>query len=45
MNPEEMVSFWKTIVDTMMDGLMVVDEEGMIVAVNQATRTDHRLFT
>ncbi len=37
MNPEEMVSFWKTIVDTMMDGLMVVDEEGMIVAVNQAT--------
>ena len=37
MNPEEMVFFWKTIVDTMMDGLMVVDEEGMIVAVNQAT--------
>ncbi len=37
MNREEMVTFWKTIVETMMDGLMVVDAEGMIVAVNQAT--------
>ena len=37
MKREEMVTFWKTIVDTMMDGLMVVDSEGMIVAVNQAT--------
>jgi PAS domain S-box-containing protein len=32
-----MVTFWKTIVDTMMDGLMVVDSDGMIVAVNRAT--------
>jgi len=37
MDQQEMVSFWKTIVETMMDGLMVVDADGMIVAVNQAT--------
>lgn len=37
MDPQEMVSFWKTIIETMMDGLMVVDMDGMIVAVNQAT--------
>jgi two-component system, NtrC family, response regulator HydG len=37
MDQQEMVGFWKTIVDTMMDGLMVVDSDGMIVAVNQAT--------
>lgn len=37
MDQQEMVGFWKTIVDTMMDGLMVVDADGMIVAVNQAT--------
>ena len=34
---EEMVSFWRTIVETMMDGLMVVDADGMIVSVNRAT--------
>lgn len=28
--------FWKTIIDTMMDGLMVVDLEGTILTVNQA---------
>lgn len=39
MNQQEMVVFWKTIVDTMMDGLMVVDSDGMIVAVNDATET------
>jgi PAS domain S-box-containing protein len=32
----DMAHFWKTIVDTMMDGLMVVDTDGMIVAVNRA---------
>lgn len=32
-----MVNFWKTIVETMMDGLMVVDADGMIVSVNRAT--------
>jgi two-component system response regulator HydG len=37
MDQQEMVIFWKTIVDTMMDGLVVVDVDGMIVAVNHAT--------
>ena len=37
MNREEMVNFWRTIVETMMDGLMVVDSDGMIVSVNRAT--------
>ena len=37
MDQQEMVIFWKTIVDTMMDGLVVVDVDGMIVAVNRAT--------
>jgi len=36
MNQDNMPAFWKTIVDTMMDGLMVVDADGMIVAVNRA---------
>jgi two-component system, NtrC family, response regulator HydG len=39
MNREGMVSFWKTVVETMMDGLMVVDADGMIVSVNRATET------
>ncbi len=37
MNQEEMVNFWRTIVETMMDGLMVVDVDGMILFVNRAT--------
>ncbi|AFM27529.1 sigma-54 interaction domain-containing protein [Desulfomonile tiedjei] len=37
MHRENMVNFWKTIVETMMDGLMVVDADGMIVSVNKAT--------
>ncbi|MFA6223889.1 MAG: sigma 54-interacting transcriptional regulator [Desulfomonilaceae bacterium] len=37
MNRDEMVNFWRTIVETMMDGLMVVDADGMIVFVNRAT--------
>lgn len=28
--------YWETVIDTMMDGLMVVDPEGFIVAVNKA---------
>ena len=28
--------FWKTVIDTMMDGLVVVDVEGVILSVNQA---------
>jgi two-component system, NtrC family, response regulator HydG len=37
MDQREMVNFWKTVVETMTDGLMVVDADGMIVAVNPAT--------
>jgi two-component system, NtrC family, response regulator HydG len=37
MNRVDMVNFWRTIVETMMDGLMVVDGDGMIVSVNRAT--------
>jgi len=33
---EEYSQYWKTIVDTMADGLMVVDSEGVIVSVNKA---------
>ncbi|NIQ92493.1 MAG: PAS domain S-box protein [Deltaproteobacteria bacterium] len=33
---EEYSQYWKTIVDTMADGLMVVDSEGVIVSVNRA---------
>jgi PAS domain S-box-containing protein len=33
---EEYSQYWKTIVDTMTDGLMVVDSEGVIVSINQA---------
>ena len=32
----EQSSYLKSVVDTMMDGLMVVDPEGTIVSVNQA---------
>ncbi len=28
--------FWKTVIDTMVDGLMIVDPEGVILAANQA---------
>jgi two-component system response regulator HydG len=28
--------YWETVIDTMMDGLMVVDPEGIIVAINKA---------
>ena len=31
--------YWKTIVDTIQDGLMVVDKEGTIVSVNKALET------
>jgi two-component system response regulator HydG len=33
---QELNSYWKTVVDTIQDGLMVVDRAGMIVSVNQA---------
>ena len=34
--PEGQDQFWKTVIDTMMDGLLVVDMEGVILSVNQA---------
>lgn len=33
---QELNRYWKTVVDTIQDGLMVVDRAGMIVSVNQA---------
>jgi PAS domain S-box-containing protein len=33
---EDVQQYWKVIVDTMMDGLLVVDTEGTIVSVNRA---------
>lgn len=36
---QELNSYWKTVVDTIQDGLMVVDRGGMIVSVNQALET------
>ncbi|MBN2034666.1 MAG: sigma 54-interacting transcriptional regulator [Deltaproteobacteria bacterium] len=35
----ELNSYWKMVVDTIRDGLMVVDRAGMIVSVNQALET------
>ena len=31
--------YWKTVVDTIQDGLMVVDKEGTIISVNKALET------
>jgi two-component system response regulator HydG len=39
MYEEEYSQYWKTIVDTMADGLMVVDSEGVIISVNKALET------
>ena len=36
---EEYSQYWKTIVDTMADGLMVVDPEGVIISINEAMET------
>ena len=33
----DIADFWKTIVDTLREGLMVVDSSGTIVAANAAT--------
>mgnify|MGYP001224241479 CR=1 FL=1 len=33
---QELNSYWKTVVNTIQDGLMIVDRAGMIVSVNQA---------
>ncbi len=39
MSEEEYSQYWKTIVDTMADGLMVVDSEGVIISINKAMET------
>jgi PAS domain-containing protein len=36
---QELNSYWKTVVNTIQDGLMVVDRGGMIVSVNRALET------
>jgi len=36
---QELNAYWKTVVDTIHDGLMVVDKEGTIVSVNKALET------
>jgi PAS domain S-box-containing protein len=36
MNPDELNQYWKTVVDTIQDGVMIVSPEGIIVAVNRA---------
>jgi two-component system response regulator HydG len=36
---QELNSYWKTVVDTIQDGLMVIDRGGMIVSVNRALET------
>ena len=33
---EEYSNYWETVIDTMMDGLMVVDPEGVIISINKA---------
>jgi len=33
---EKNAKYWETVIDTMMDGLMVVDPEGTIIAINKA---------
>jgi PAS domain S-box-containing protein len=36
MPEEEHSNYWKTVINTMMDGLMVVDPDGVIVSINKA---------
>jgi two-component system response regulator HydG len=36
---EELNKYWKTVVDTIKDGLMVVDKGGTIITVNKALET------
>lgn len=36
MNSEELNQYWKTVVDTIQDGVMIVSPEGTIVSVNRA---------
>jgi len=36
---QELNAYWKTVVDTIQDGLMVVDKDGTIISVNKALET------
>jgi PAS domain S-box-containing protein len=36
MNPQDLNEYWKTVVDTIQDGVMIVSPEGTIVSVNRA---------
>jgi len=36
---EELDRYWKTVVDTIQDGIMIVDTDGVIVSVNKALET------
>ncbi|MCU0578508.1 MAG: PAS domain S-box protein, partial [Desulfobacterota bacterium] len=36
MKPEDISQYWESVVDTMADGLLIVDTEGMIVFINPA---------
>jgi len=36
---QELDAYWKTVVDTIQDGLMVLDKEGTIVSVNRGLET------
>jgi two-component system response regulator HydG len=36
---QELNAYWKTVVDTIQDGLMVLDEKGTIISVNRALET------
>ena len=36
---QEVNEYWKTVVDTMQDGLMLVNKEGVIITANKALET------
>jgi len=36
---QDMNTYWKTVVDTIQDGIMIVDLDGVIISVNQAFET------
>jgi two-component system response regulator HydG len=36
MNPEELNYYWKSVVDTIQDGVMIVNPDGMVISVNRA---------
>lgn len=36
MNEKDLNAYWKTVVDTIKDGVMIVDKKGVIVSVNRA---------